>query len=687
MVDFRKLLLAFAGSALLFGLGSTAYAQGTNTPPFVCTGTAGNPFIVRSEGVAELVGDLVLNCTGGTVTPYGTAIPLSNVQISLNTNVTSRLVGSAAGDLSTEALLTIDDPFPAGNGGPVPTTVTSPAGSPQTQLGCVANGTANCTIIGTGVPFGTLSPYSGSAGHYNIFQGIANGSANQINWQGVPIDAPGTQGTRIIRITNVRANASQLGAGSSLVPSQITELIGITGSQTIIINGPQQIVALVEQGLKGSVAPSAPVYQQCNNLNAFLLQGKGGNGTSGNPLYITLSAQEGFAASFKQADWYATNGTFTVQNVLGFSYNTESGFSPGSTVGGLDQTGRQIGLADTGTLVQFTITGVPSGVQLYVPTAVPLVGPGGSIQLATGTATSGPSLSNCGAAPGSGSTTAAFPCWNGTTVDPNNGYTGQASIYNGTTTGGSDLNPPLSGSNGFSTTFANFSPLTVSGGTATVTYQVTADNPSVIESLLVPVAASYITSSSTVPLAGAVSIATNFAPLATSSQQGVASGPIPRFVQTYPAVTLFTLTPCTCNLLFPFVSSAAGFDTGIAVANTSSDPYGTANQSGTVTFWYYGSTTGGGAAPPKVTSGTVASGTVLAFDLFNGGSGIAATPGFQGYIIAQANFQYCHGYAFISDLGLQHFAQGYLALVLDTPIFGTRGTPTNTTSTGENTGN
>jgi len=43
-------------------------------------------------------------------------------------------------------------------------------------------------------------------------------------------------------------------------------------------------------------------------------------------------------------------------------------------------------------------------------------------------------------------------------------------------------------------------------------------------------------------------------------------------------------------------------------------------------------------------------------------SGLA--PGFQGYIIAVCNFQFAHGFAFISDLGARNLAMGYLALVL-----------------------
>src|SRR5258708_27014370 len=81
MVDFRKWLLAFAAAALLFGLGSSANAQST---AFICNATAGNPHIVRSEGVAELVGDLVLNCTGGQGTAASHAIPLPDLQIRLH---------------------------------------------------------------------------------------------------------------------------------------------------------------------------------------------------------------------------------------------------------------------------------------------------------------------------------------------------------------------------------------------------------------------------------------------------------------------------------------------------------------------------------------------------------------------------------------------------------------------------
>jgi len=146
--------------------------------------------------------------------------------------------------------------------------------------------------------------------------------------------------------------------------------------------------------------------------------------------------------------------------------------------------------------------------------------------------------------------------------------------------------------------------------------------------------------------------------------------PIPRFGPSGSPVNLFSISSCACDLLFPFVTSSAGFDTGMAIANTTADPFGTPNQSGTVTLNYYGATANGGAAPPAATSGVIAAGQELIFDVYSGGSGIPATPGFTGYVIAEANFQYCHGYAFISNLGLQppgQFAEGYLAIVLNKP--------------------
>src|SRR5579859_5787024 len=145
MADFRKWFLAFALVALLLGAG-TASAQNP-TPPqaFTCVANAGTPAIVRVEGITELVGDLLLQCQGGNPTLLGTPVPTTNLRLSLNTNVTSRLVGTAdtAGRPGTsfiDGLLLIDDPYPNG----ADNTVTHPGrGDQNTALFTPPNITPN----------------------------------------------------------------------------------------------------------------------------------------------------------------------------------------------------------------------------------------------------------------------------------------------------------------------------------------------------------------------------------------------------------------------------------------------------------------------------------------------------------------------------------------------------------------
>ncbi len=181
--------------------------------------------------------------------------------------------------------------------------------------------------------------------------------------------------------------------------------------------------------------------------------------------------------------------------------------------------------------------------------------------------------------------------------------------------------------------------------------------------------------------------------------------PVPRFAPgTVPAnPNYFNVNKCACDLLFPFVSAQAGYDTGIAIANTSMDNLGTAGNSaalqqfGGVEFWYYGTGNNGGTAPPaqctntsspgtcpsnvSATNPIVAAGQILTYVLSSGGGSIGSgangldnrANGFSGYIIAQAQFQYCHAYAFITAVGAgplsQAVSEGYLGLILDNSSF------------------
>jgi len=354
MADFRKWFLAFAVVALLLGMGSSANAQiGLQTPAFNCTANAGNPTIVRAEGLTELVGDMLLNCNGGTPTLLGAAIPLSNVTIFLNTNITSRLIG---GSLS-EATLMIDEPHPDPTVAiPNNSVVLPPAGSPLQNL-CTENGQGNsCPETGTFVGVPSQSPY---ATQPNVFSGQQN-SASSVVFLGVPIDAPGTAGQRVIRITNVRANAFQLGVSSTLIPTQITMYIAVNGSQQVTINNPTQTVAFIQVGL--IVGGQTASFLQCTDNNDGLL---GGSQTIASDFYIQVS--EGFASSFKRRNISLSADGVTApapsdQNVPGYPYNTESGFYAKE----LFTATPIVGLADTGTRILLRFNNLGAGVHVFV---------------------------------------------------------------------------------------------------------------------------------------------------------------------------------------------------------------------------------------------------------------------------------------------------------------------------------
>ena len=136
-------------------------------------------------------------------------------------------------------------------------------------------------------------------------------------------------------------------------------------------------------------------------------------------------------------------------------------------------------------------------------------------------------------------------------------------------------------------------------------------------------------------------------------------------------MVLFRLNSCTTTLLFPYVVSKGGFDTGLAIANTSQDPFanpGERLQSGRCTLHFFGRDGTGNKPPSQQTDRPLAPGETVTMVLSAGGGlGLTGVGGFQGYVMAQCDFLYAHGFAFLTDgpIGSARVAEGYLALVLD----------------------
>jgi len=291
-------MLAVAGAGLRaqdFGFTCIPNVRGTPT--------------VRVEDITALVGELNLNCRGGTPTPVGQTVPLVNVQIFLNTNVTSQLLMGN----NSEAFLIIDEPSPSNQR-------VAASGSVPGLIG----------LGGNGIIYSNPGSTSNQGQNVrNVYQGRLV-SPNSVVWLGVPVDPPGPTATRIIRITNVRANANQLGVSSTLNPTEVKMFLSATG---ITITNPLQTVATVQPGMIFSV-PEASSEKDC----------VAPSGRSG-----LLRYREGFASSFRR------RSDETGFNNSNFPNNDLNG-------GNLGAAGR----ADHGTLLKALFNNVPSSVQILV---------------------------------------------------------------------------------------------------------------------------------------------------------------------------------------------------------------------------------------------------------------------------------------------------------------------------------
>ncbi|MGA2116616.1 MAG: hypothetical protein ABSH56_17895 [Bryobacteraceae bacterium] len=610
MADFRRIVLALAVLTLLVGVA------GAQT--LTCNATT-VPTQARSEGITELMGDIVLTCTGGApITTAGQLIPQANIVVYTNTTVTSRLLSGTNGTAS-EAVLLLDDP--GAN--------TSAWGAAQPIVACPTP-YSGCTAVAEPTSFGGSNFYyaatsSTNAAYVNMFFGVVG--TNSVTFNGVPIQAPASIGSRIYHITNVRVNASAITGGT--LPGNIIADVAISGSTSVQVNNSALTTGYVAKSLSTSLrtasdgaALSTITSLQCSNLY--------GSSSSQPVAWANLRYSEQFASAFKTRVNPYPNTTgyqsaLVQQNVPNLNYNSESGFTPyaaGSPVL-LAGSGVTPGLADFGTRISAVFSNIPSGVSIFVGGVAPSVG--------VGAATGGTGLSTVTLIP-----SATYLYGTGTLV----GVTATTSSVSGVSY------PAVQ--------------LAVTNGTAMATWEITTTSTSTVENVDIPVALLYVANpGNNLPAIGTATVNMRYAPDAADigATDTTASGsqPIPRFVDTSTATNIFTSTLCTTSLLFPYVTEIAGFDTGVAIANTTTDPFGTSPQAGTCTLNWYGT-----AAPAATVTPSVASGTVWA------GLTSLLAPGFNGYMIATCNFEYAHGFAFVSDLGARNLAMGYLALVMNT---------------------
>ncbi len=415
-----------------------------------------------------------------------------------------------------------------------------------------------------------------------------------------------TAGAYSITIYNIRINASAL---APLVPAlQVTESVLLTQAGVGNFAPVSQLVGLLYQGFSKAAVSGVSNFLVCKGASSAL---------AGN---ITVTGL--FTAAFKsKTPLGITPATGCgVPATICSATNGEQGNSVSAGVAAA----ATVGQATHGTRFQIAFAGLVAGETLSVPLSI------------TGTNTS---------------------------VSPN---VAQANFILQLVT--SATGPIALAGSGVLTTSAT--------GTATAIYEVTQTDNTVFEAFTVPVsitAAANFTTSAQAAFTATVTVAPQ---MTVNNLED-----IPNFSAPGNTVNLSAWNLCQTTLLFPFVSTN-GVETGIALSNTSTDPgliggvtggTATPNQ-GACTLTFYGANSAAPGTPLTPitvpapdpgfpTKNVQPTGTSNSFAI--GAAGLVPS-GFSGYMIAQCNYLYAHGFAYIAyQLGTTiGSTMGYTANVL-----------------------
>jgi hypothetical protein len=300
-------------------------AEAAGQTPLTCAMNAAVTPTLRAEGLAERIGDIVLTCSGGTPATAGNPLPQVNITVTVNSNVTSRVLDANTG--ASEALLTVDEPG------------STEEGAQSTQLAC-ATPLTGCSITSNGA-----EPYDGTPGRPNVFEGVVSGN-NSVTFYGVPLTAPGSFGVgqpgstaRVLRITNIRADAAMFWNAVLAYPSggaiaTIQATVSIAGSPAIAITstsntGIPGVPLLPPATVIAGFTEFGLVYQTRNAGNTAVAGPASLSGcVAGTPCGVAVVR---FAENFGTAFLLRTN--VTPQNIPGTIYNAESGFFSSALAG------------------------------------------------------------------------------------------------------------------------------------------------------------------------------------------------------------------------------------------------------------------------------------------------------------------------------------------------------------------
>ncbi|MGJ5817713.1 hypothetical protein [Paludibaculum fermentans] len=308
----------------LVALALTAVGQNM---PLQCVVNSGTTPPIRQAEITATAGEILISCSGGIPTPAGQPVPTHDIQVYFNADYTGRTTG-----LFTESLLLIDDPS-----------------WPQ-QVPCTTDP--------------SLCGWTGGSKGPNVFQGKVLAS-NAVAFYGVPLDPPGDSGQRVLRLVNLRINASMLPVSPNMIPTQVLANVSVTG--IALINGTEMVVGYVQDAMLVKLRNAAG--------DATVASPNGVEFTSCTPVtkqrVANLRFSERFGTVFLKPNWTydpvtGVPGTPNFQAVTGTIYNTASAFyNPNFPA---TNNLNKAGLADSGTRLQATFSRLPPGATLYIST-------------------------------------------------------------------------------------------------------------------------------------------------------------------------------------------------------------------------------------------------------------------------------------------------------------------------------
>lgn len=258
------------------------------------------------------------------------------------------------------------------------------------------------------------------------------------------------------------------------------------------------------------------------------------------------------------------------------------------------------------------------------------------------------------------------------------------------------LTPSLSlgtgSSSSLTATLGGLTQSTTTAGTWTGVIQFTATSLTSVETLPLNVTLAG-TATGTLATGNITLAATMAAPSGKTSSSGLTSGNVPSisgsdyptFTAATTTITIGSIASATTVMLIPYVVNVGSYDTGIAIANTTADPFGAAAggatpAAGTVTFQVYSKQLSGGTVAVTSsatnifgsgfdTNGNVAAGTVwtglFGGDILTAGKVTVPTTGIFGYVFITTNFVDAHGAAYVfNGTG---FTSSTPVLILPTP--------------------